>query len=610
MGTVTAIRDGLMNFVSRLGTRADKASANTYVVPFVSQEEIEAAYRTSILRKIVEIIPLDEVREWRMWQADIGTETTPIEDLENKFNIRQKIFMARALARKDGGSAIYVSVANTGAASSPLDLERVALDSLRSVTVFTKYEVTAGSRDLDIESPNYGKPESYSVPTANGTETIHHTRIIRFIGLEKQDGGSRWDGWGDPIWEPLRDPVRQMDSAAAAVAALIQEAKVDVIGIPGLTSKMSTVEYETLLTNRFTVAATLKSISNVLLYDSGNAEGKGGETYEQKELTFAGLPDIMDRLDNRVSAIADIPVTRLFGRSPAGMNATGESDMRNYYDRVKSGQEMELTPLLNPLDEIVIRSATGKRDPEIWYEWNALYTLDEKQAAEVEKQYADALAVRIQTGAIDEAVLAKAELNRMIEAGRYPGLEKAIAESDDDDGVKDPDEVEAKELERMTAEAEIAAANQNRRFAQDAAPRTLYVRRDVVNKAEITKWAREQGFTDIVPDLHVTLAHSRAPVDWFAVGQSWSDRLNIAAGGPRQMDALGDAGQFKVLLFTASEIVWRHEEMKRLGAVWAWPTFEPHISIQKGGDIDLSKVKPYQGRIVLGPEVFEEVKPD
>jgi hypothetical protein len=144
----------------------------------------------------------------------------------------------------------------------------------------------------------------------------------------------------------------------------------------------------------------------------------------------------------------------------------------------------------------------------------------------------------------------------------------------------------------------------------DAKPRTLYVRRDVVNVAEVRKWALSQGFTDILPDLHVTIISSRAEIDWMKMGSSWQARLEVPAGGPRIVDALGTTSTFFVLLFASDELNWRHERAKEAGASWDFPEFQPHISIQKGGEIDLSKVEPYRGKIVLGPEIFEERKLD
>ncbi|WP_261330781.1 hypothetical protein [Rhizobium leguminosarum] len=100
--------------------------------------------------------------------------------------------------------------------------------------------------------------------------------------------------------------------------------------------------------------------------------------------------------------------------------------------------------------------------------------------------------------------------------------------------------------------------------------------------------------------------YSKQPVDWFErklVATAGNQR-----GGPRQMEALGQSGEYYALLITANELKWRHEAMIELGASWEWPEYQPHISIQIGGDIDLSKVEPYHGKIVVGPEIFEELR--
>lgn len=612
MGKIIQLFDGLINFAARLGTSSDKAAHDTYARVVPTQTEIDNAFRTSWFGKICAIPPFDEVREWRTWQADTDTQTKPLEAEENRHNLRQKLMEARILARKDGGAVLFMG-GLPGANNQPLNLEQVVKGSLKYLTVFTRYEITPTERETDTLSPNYNRARMFTLKSDGTTEAplIHPSRCIVFLGPKKpeQEG---WDGWGDSLWMLLQRAVKNSDLASSGVASLIHEAKVDVISVPGLMAKMATQEYEDQLARRFRVANFLKSINNTLLIDGGNAEGKGGETFEQKTISFTGFPDIMDRFDVHMSGLADIPATRLLGRSPAGMNATGDGDLRNYYDRLTAGQELELTPAINPLDEVIIRSALGERDPDIYYEWNPLYSLSEAEAATVEKTYADAYKVRVDTATIDETVLAKAELNRMIESGRYPGIEAAIAESKEDDGIKDPDEQDAKELEKMQATAEIAANNNQkvRAAANDSAPRTLYVRRDVLNAGEIRKWAKAQGFTDVVPDLHVTIAYSLDPVDWFAVGTSWSPKLEIPPGGPRQMDALGPDGKCLALLITASELVWRHDEIIRAGASWDWPDYQPHISIQIGGDVDLSKVEPYQGKIILGPEMFEEVRTD
>lgn len=157
-----------------------------------------------------------------------------------------------------------------------------------------------------------------------------------------------------------------------------------------------------------------------------------------------------------------------------------------------------------------------------------------------------------------------------------------------------------------------------------AEPRTLYVRRDVVNADEIIKWAKAQGFKTTLPagEMHVTVTFSRVPVDWMKMGQAYtygpsdSDRAKgeivIGEGGPRLVDELGDpAKPAIVLLFASSELTWRHEDMIRNGASWDYYEYQPHITITyEPGDVDIDTVEPYRGKIALGPEIFEEVKED
>lgn len=144
--------------------------------------------------------------------------------------------------------------------------------------------------------------------------------------------------------------------------------------------------------------------------------------------------------------------------------------------------------------------------------------------------------------------------------------------------------------------------------------RPLYVYRQVKNAEEIMAWAVGQGFASLVPpgDLHVTIAYSKTPVNWFAMASDFvlGDRLVIDPGGPRVVDRLGEKGAI-VMHFWSEQLSWRNRQMRDAGASWDFPQYLPHITLTyQGGDIDLAKVQPYTGRIVLGPEIFEPIEED
>lgn len=611
--------DGFANFVTRIGGAADRTAYGQYFMSPYAALDVDAAYRTSWFRKICDIPPFDETRAGRTWAGVDKEDVLKLDRAEKKLGLMPKIAEARILARKDGGSVILLSTG--GNAARPLDeteLKKIAKDGLKFITVLSRYDCTPVTRDEDPNSPTFNMPKQYRLRNSAGT-IVDASRVIRFVGNPIRQQGY-WDGWGESIWVELRNAVRHADQISAGISAMVDEAKLDVVKIKNLIAGMATSEYEGALLRRWQSAMSFKSINNTLLLDDT-------DSYEQKTLTFQGLPDILAGALMIMSGMADIPATRLLGRSPQGMNATGDSDMRNYYDRITAGQNMFLTPALTVLDEVLVRSVLGDYPDEINFTWSPLYSLDEKEAATVEKTFADAAKIYADTGLLPEPALAKIVQDGIAERGQWPGAEKAFAEAEEAGDLppllEEPSEADLAEEEARTAVALQTAADpagaqrpkprlvatNDARFT-DATPRTLYVRRDVVNVAEITKWAKAQGFTDILPDLHVTIASSRAEIDWMKMGASWQSKLEIPAGGPRIVDVLGVDSKFYVLLFASTELEWRHQAAKEAGASWDFPEYQPHISIQKGGDIDVSKIEPYRGKIVLGAEIFEERKLD
>lgn len=594
------IADSLRNLAANLATGGDKSAYSTYTLNIQRGPEAIAAYMTSILKKAVDIKAEDTFREWRGWQGD-KAQIEALEREENRLGLKQKFVEADKLAQVTGGAAIFMG-GLPGNVRLPVNVNSVTQGAWKYATVLPKERATATNRVTNPTDPRYGEPEYYML----GTEPVHPSRIIRFIGDELIDRDMNWDGYGASVYIAYETALKNLDLASTAVAAMIPEAKLDVFRIPNLTENFATEEYQTRLQRRLAAANMLKSITNALILDGGNGEGKGGEEFEQKTINFAGLPDIMDRFMLLFSAVVDIPQTRLYGRAPQGQNATGESDMQNWAQTVAARQELRVMPAINGADEILIRSSLGTRPAELWYDWRPIWTVSEKVGAEIEKAYAEGFSSRLNTGAIEDTVLAKSELNRMIESGRYPGIEDAIDESEADGGITDPEEAEAKEIARIQAEAEIAAASRPV-AANDAAPRPLYVRRDVVNRAEISKWARSQGLTP-VDDMHVTIVYSKDPVDWMKMGESWQAKLELPPGGPRVMELFGPDADTLVLSISSSELKYRHERMIELGASSDYPEYQPHITIMKDFAGDLAAIEPYRGKIVLGPEIFEDIK--
>ena len=151
------------------------------------------------------------------------------------------------------------------------------------------------------------------------------------------------------------------------------------------------------------------------------------------------------------------------------------------------------------------------------------------------------------------------------------------------------------------------------RELEKAAPRSLYIRRDVLNAGAIIAWAKKQGFEKTVPasEMHVTVCYSRTPVDWMKMGEAWSGEkdggVEVKAGSVRIVEPLGDKGAV-VLLFASNDLSWRHQDLKQRGTSFDYDEYQPHVTITYDkGSLDLDDVEPYRGPIKLGPEIFEEI---
>ncbi|TWG90333.1 hypothetical protein L598_000700000900 [Mesorhizobium sp. J18] len=427
MGNIlTFVRDGLASAIAGLGTERDKAATVYYTDPTIDLQQLVAAYRTSWLpRKIIDIPALDSCRAWRSWQAK-NPQIEKLEEEETRLGVQGKVLEARKKARLFGGAAIYFDLGDD--ASQPLNVEKVRAGGVRFLTVLTPRQLQPGEIETDPLSPLYGRPKEYTVVSGTAAQAkIHPSRLAIFIGNELPDrditSGASY-AWGDSVLTSVLEAVKQADSTSANIASLIFEANVDVVTMEGLMAYVGTPDGERKVTDRYRIAATGKSINRMLILD-------GKEKYERKAASFTNLHELMDRFFQNVSGAADIPMTRLFGMSPGGLNATGEADLRNYYDRIASGQTLEMQPALANLDECLIRSALGTRDPDIHYVWNPLWQMSEKERAEIFKAKSDAARTIAGKGGMESPLmpveaLSDAFVSELVEDGTLAGLEAAI----------------------------------------------------------------------------------------------------------------------------------------------------------------------------------------
>jgi phage-related protein (TIGR01555 family) len=613
------MRDGLANIASGRGTTVDKRSFNEWFHVQMLPQQAEAAYRNNWLaRKIVDIPAKDMTREGRAWQA----EKNPIEDLEaeeKRLQLWPKLLRCLTLARLFGGAALIPSIGDADL-SQPMVLDSVKKGGLRFVNVVNRWQLSHGNEILDPEDEWFGHPEWFQLTTKGGQQIrLHPSRVIAFVG-QKVPEGSQWTAtdswfWGDSVLQAINEAIQDATAAANGFAALVDEAVVDIVKIPDFLDSVGTQEYEDRVMQRLALSKLGQSTHRVKL-------GDAAEEWDHRQITWPGIPEVMMSFMELVSGAADIPVTRLLGQSPKGLQSTGKGEQQDYHDKVKADQNEVLRPGLERVDELLIRSALGSRPSDIYFEFNSLEQVDEAKDAEIEKKVAETIKIYSDLALFEDEALQSIAKNRMIEGGRWPGCEAAFEEHPDvPEDEPDPDA--GKTQAQLAAEKAMALQTAGTITADqatllmDAKPRTLYVSRKLLNAAEFLKWAKAQGFKEPLPaaDLHVTVCFSKMKVDWLKMGEAWdSDRdgkLTVPAGGARIVEALGDKGAV-VLLFNSSSLAWRHEQLVREGASHDFGDYQPHVTISWNvpDDFDLDAVEPYRGKLVFGPEIFAEIDED
>lgn len=583
-GKVTA--DGLVNVASGLGTSKAKRSHNQFTYGILNDFfQLDAAYQSSWLaRAIVDYPAEDMTREWRTIKCD---DADVIRAEEDRLQVPALVSEATSWARLYGGAGILM-ITNQPL-DKPLRPEKVKKGDLYRLIVIDRFDMQPLSlNQSNILAANYLQPEFYTI--VGGSQQIHWTHFARFSGAKlPRRQRAQTQGWGDSELRKCLDDVMDIVASKDGIAELMQEANVDIIKRVGLSDELAS-DQDDAITSRYALFSLMKSSINLALLD-------GEETYDRKTLDLSGVAPVLDLLMTWISGAADIPVTRMFGSSAKGLNATGEGDMDNYFNSLSSKRMTQIDPGMRMLDEVLVRSATGRWIDDFNYVWNPFKQPDIVQIAQANKAKAETDVLYRDAG-----VITTSQIQRNLQAAelyQFDDEKIAALEEDEDAGMfnepvgDDPD-------------AKVGATT-------DAAPAPLYVNRPVLNAKEIIDWAKSQGFTQTITpeDMHVTVAFSKAPVDWMKAGDAYSHREDggvvVRPGGPRLIEQFGEGAV--VLAFNSSDLSWRHMALREIGASWDWPEYQPHITITYSAEgVDISKVEPYRGEIVLGAEIFKPLK--
>jgi len=398
--------DSFQNVAARLGIGTDTvASGASYTLNPITRQrsQLEWMYRGSwLVGQAVDSVAED------MTRAGVDfTSAIPPDDLATLQGgiDRRGIWSAIEELIKWGrlyGGAIAVHMVDGQDLATPLLPDRTAKGQYKGLFTLDRWNVIPSFEDLVQDpGPDTGKPRFYDVmvsaPAFRG-QRIHHSRVIRYEGISLP----YWQrvaeyGWGLSIVERLYDRLVAFDSTTQGAAQLVYKAHLRTVKVDKLRDILAEGgPAEAALVKMFQMIRQMQSNEGLTLID-------GADEFETHSYTFAGMSDVLLQFAQQLSGALQIPLVRLFGQSPAGLNATGESDIRFYYDTIQAQQESRLRPGFATVVDQSYRSEFGRPPPDdLSFTFNPLWQMSETEKATIAVGVTNAVTQAFEAGIVDQ----------------------------------------------------------------------------------------------------------------------------------------------------------------------------------------------------------------
>jgi len=443
--------DGFSNPLARLGAGSPNLLDGTqYVMSRMTRDfgTLNAMYRDSwIVRRIVDIIPADMLKNWITITSGLAPDLLKKIDIElRRTQLIQKLQEGLGWGRLYGGALGIMLIRGQGSPemlAEPLDMERMVPGDFAGFVTMDRWNGISPSSELvdDISDPEYGLPAAYLVTDPiDGTMTrIHHSRCIRFVGNKLP----YWEKqaelyWGASVIESVFDELKKRDNVSWNIAQLTFMACLRVLKMQDLGQTLGATDIRSQQELYRTLTAQNWLMSNMGIQIMDAADG-----LETHQYTFGGLADCYQQFIMDISGAAEIPVTKLFGRSPSGLNATGESDLQNYYDMIGEKQETMLRPILNKLLPPFMMSLFGAVPDDLDFDFNPVSEPSDKERAELAKTGTDNVIAASNAGLVSRRTALKELKQQSERTGVWTNItdediEKASDEVDDPSDMMPP----------------------------------------------------------------------------------------------------------------------------------------------------------------------------
>jgi phage-related protein (TIGR01555 family) len=439
--------DGYVNLLNKYGTSQDNSEAYQFErEPIIPDMQLTGLYEgNGLFSKIIDTPAEEALKHGFDLNLKNDEVNAFVEEALDELEWEEKAATAIKWARLYGGALIVMLINDGGGLEQPVNWQNVkSIDELRvyeraivQPDYSSLYRQDYGGKGEGNRVSKFGQPEFYYVSSVYGSFRVHESRCLVFRNgvLPEQTSNSIYRFWGMPEYVRIRRALRETVTAHTDSVKLLERSVQAIYSMKGLATLLTTDDGENQVLKRLNVIDTARGILNSLVIDAD------GENYDFKTFQFSGVKDVIDATCNMLSALTNIPQTILFGRSPAGMNATGTSDFESYYNFVEKIQRLMLKRNLRTLLDVIFRAgiASGavEEEPDYKLEFNPLWSLSDTEQATVDQTKAQTAQIKAQTAQVyvDMQALDPTEVRKRLASDEEFDVEDIISEGEDDDDL-------------------------------------------------------------------------------------------------------------------------------------------------------------------------------
>ena len=465
--------DAFQNQMARLGFgQPNLANGAEYPITRLSQNYnlFTSLYRSSwIARKIIDVFPSDMLKNWIKITSNIEpSQIKKIESTIRKTGTKRKLKEGLKWARLYGGAAGLILIDGQDDLSEPLDYDLIMPGSYKGLLVFDRWNGIYPDIELedDINDIEFGLPKYYNISLSSKSTglsnmidslkdvtKVHHSRIIRFEGRDLPE----WERQGETYWgeselEIVLEELKKRDNTSFNIASLTFLANIRVLKMADLGQLLGAGSQQAKENLYSVIEAQNHLMSNMGIYVMDKDDDFSTEQY-----SFSGLSDIYESFMLDIAGACEMPVTKLFGRNPAGFNATGESDLTQYCDTVEEKQESYLMPIIDKLLPIICMSCLGSVPDDLDWEFNPFMSVSNKDLADLAQQMASPIFDAFSNGLINKSTALKELKQQADKTGMWSNItDELITQAEEED-----DNSDISEEEQNNIYSEISPDNPN-----------------------------------------------------------------------------------------------------------------------------------------------------